>query len=202
MRLYARWHHVGDTYGVYVGHVRKACELLSMDASCFGEIRIANAKRGLVQQNQVFRPPKEALRGSLLARVIRAEVANTQAKLFVLVSWVFLLRASNEATGLVRVADDSPALDPYVPPCRDASIGRWGVEVVVRLRRRKNRPAGDVIRRACSCGGARSSFQALRGAFLPDLFSLASHPAQGCRGRPALWSGRGWGRRVVATSGA
>ncbi len=194
---------MGDTYGVYVGHVRKACELLSMDTSCFGEIRIANAKRGLVQQNQVFRPPKEALRGSLLARVIRAEVANTQAKLFVLVSWVFLLRASNEATGLVRVAGDSPALGPYVPPCRDASIGRWGVEVVVRLRRRKNRPAGDVIRRACSCGGgARSSFQALRGAFLPDLFSLASHPAQGCRGRPALWSGRGWGRRVVATSGA
>ena len=47
--------------------------------------------------------------------------------------------------------DDSRELDPYRSPMDDAVMGFWGGKVCIRLRKRKNKPRGDIITRTCSC---------------------------------------------------
>ena len=153
VRAFGRWHREGDTFYVYVGHVRKGRELVGCSVARYLDSRAKSAKRGLAKQRLVFRPPKEALGGDQFLRVARLAVANSEEKLFVFTSWVFMLRAANEASLLVRAPDDSAALDPYLPRSARAAIGLRGGEVCIRLETRKNRPRGDLIRRGCACRG-------------------------------------------------
>ena len=152
-RDYARAHREEETYTVYLGHVRKACELLGLDTTWARASGIKAAKRGLAAAAPRFKPPREAVGFRDLARLVALRPAASASKLFVLLSWVFMLRAASEGAGVVRVADDSAALDESAPPSTAAAIGLWGGKVALRLKRRKNKPRGDLVLRGCSCGG-------------------------------------------------
>ena len=151
-RDYARVHREEETYSVYVGHVRKACELLGLDASWARASCVKAAKRGLAAQAVRFKPPREAVSFGLLARLCGIRPAVSEPKLFVIVSWVFMLRAASEGAEVVRAANDSAALDGAAPHATPAALGLVGGKLVLRLQRRKNRPRGDLLSRGCSCG--------------------------------------------------
>lgn len=152
-REYARAHREAETYAVYLGHVRKACELLGMDTGWARDSSVKAAKRGLAAQRIQFKPLMEAVGAADLARLLRLRTSVSGPRIFVSMAWVFMLRAASEATGVIRVSDNCSALDAHMPHEADAVMGLWGGELVLRLKRRKNRPRGDRVVRACSCGG-------------------------------------------------
>ena len=67
-----------------------------------------------------------------------------------LAAYTWLLRVPSEGLPLTSGLDPEAALPVGQHSCAGAAEG----ELVVRVARRKNKPHGSVLRRACSCAGA------------------------------------------------
>ena len=148
---FGRWHRCGDTFAIYLAHVKKGCTLVGACTAWYSGDVVRGAVLGLGKLNAKFKPPKLALSARDLMGVFARCPANSAEKLFVVISWVFMLRAASECVDLTRVVDDGRELDPFEPPTAAGAIGMWRGAVTIRLKSRKNRPVGDIIARGCSC---------------------------------------------------
>ena len=150
---FSSWNRNPATYGIYLAHVRKACILLGLATEWYDEPLVKAAKAGLKK----LAPKRAPQRPNISARVCQA-IAHTavlcEEMIFVIIAWVFLLRARAEGALLRRV--DAGACPRVLPDRDSATIGLTpdGKSVAIALGRRKNKPEGDLVVRDCSCGGA------------------------------------------------
>ena len=142
----------GSTYKMYLAHLKSACEFLGKPTLWASGPRVQRAKVGLLKAGLLFKGPKHAVSGELIARVADVPGVWIPERFFVVFSWVFMLRACSEASPLRRASSDAE-MDAFtpLPTGVDGVVGLSGQTLIVRLRSRKNALFGDIIKRSCSC---------------------------------------------------
>ena len=140
------------TYCAYVAHVASACSLLGLPAGWSADPRIEKAKGGIRKARFVFKGPRLSVPANVMATLC-VEGYWSPERFFCALSWVFLLRARSEATGLIRDPDTSLVADLHspLPDGVDGVIGMAGGALVIRLKARKAHIFGDVVTRGCRC---------------------------------------------------
>ena len=146
-----------STFANYVSHVKSACELFSMPTDWAADPRIKRAKAGLIRAALVFKGPKLAVDGAMIARIANVSGVWASQRFFVVLSWVFMLRAKSEAS-LIRRARTQAEINDLATPLPAGVHGVLGVcgqTLVLRLRSRKSAIFGDAVRRSCTCVPAK-----------------------------------------------
>jgi hypothetical protein len=139
-----------DTFQNYVGYLRFCCDLLGLPTSGTFDPILRRAKTAIVNRQG---PPKARLflRAELMQQLAACAVkegAPDHAMLY-RTAYAFLLRVRSEGLPIVSGAvgnADSPLL-----PGTHSCWSMVGKSLVLKLRRRKNKPHGSVLRRPCSC---------------------------------------------------
>ena len=136
------------TYRNYVNYLRVGCLLESVSVEVFLDPAIARAKRAIAKK-RAFVPRKrlfirhEHICSMLEACYLEEGVAERFAMLY-LTAYIFLLRVPSEGLPITRgingVTGDGQAV-----------VFRDGDTVCLKLRSRKNRPCGSVLKRGCWC---------------------------------------------------
>ena len=148
---FSAWCRSSHTYGLYLSHVKKACLLLGMPTAVFGEDSLRVAKVGIGKMFPAQPRERPSITLPVVMGVIRGQPLSEEY-MFVIISWVFLLRAASEAVS-VRRAREGVDLSRL----SSAPSGSWvGLSLskktlFLKLQRRKNKPLGDVLERGCSC---------------------------------------------------
>ena len=143
------------TFTNYVGHLKSSCELLGLSTEWSVDPQISRAKDGLLKAGLAFKGPRLAIGRDVICRLASATSVWSSERFFVIFSWVFMLRAAKEASGLRRAFNPSDVSDLHSPlPDETAGVvGLRGGSLVVRLRSRKSKIHGECIERACVCSG-------------------------------------------------
>ena len=90
------------TLQVYLPNLKFSCDVLGEEASWHDDPRVKRCIEGVKKSNFVYKPPRLAVGSDILQRLI--PVASSDLcieRVFALVCWVFLLRASDECANLV-----------------------------------------------------------------------------------------------------
>ena len=151
---------VGTTAANYVYHVRNGCKILLLTVAWFDEsasVQIAGAKKLHLRSK-----PLNVRDRALMSRVqIHALVKYNDAiglvdiSVLVLACWYFLFRVQSEALPLECGA---PHELVALPTGRHSAVWVSADTAFVRLRRRKHKPTGSVLKRACTCASTSSQF--------------------------------------------
>ena len=136
------------TFGNYVSYVRLGCQILGVsDAACSGP-HIKRAKASIEKLGGFVRRKRMFVKHDTVLRMVRLAATKTAQEWIVamlfLASYVFLLRLPSEALPMTSLGVGSGHGEQSV-------IQRVGDTVCLKLRRRKNRPSGSVLSRACWC---------------------------------------------------
>ena len=145
------------TYRAYLSHVRSACELLGHDGSWASAPEVARAKCGLLKQGLVHKEPRHSVSAHLIGRIASVDIPWSRERFFLILAWVFMLRASSECTGILY-GPGSPCLSNLHSPLPEGAcgvIGLVGGDLVLRLRSRKTHLFGDCVKRSCTCSGGQ-----------------------------------------------
>ena len=135
------------TFGNYVGHLRTLCLALDVPMPAADNPAIARAKASIVKR-MLFSPrprmfiQRTVVRNMSLA-VERGVLSFSMAMLW-LTAYVFLLRVPSEALPLVRGTGSDVGNQATIFLDEEGCVS-------IRLRRRKNRPGGSLLRRKCAC---------------------------------------------------
>lgn len=139
-----------DTFSNYLGYLRVGCMLEGVSVAAFSDPAIRRAKRAVAAGRQ-FRPrDKLFIRSQTVTDIIAGCSSDlcfddTFGILF-LVSYVFMLRVPSEALPMVRGGDG------YLDHGQQMStIFMEGDELCLKLKSRKNKPWGSLLRRGCWC---------------------------------------------------
>jgi len=143
------------TFRQYAAHLKAACDFAGHSTTWYESAEVKMSREGLKRAAFVFKGPRMALTGDLAARLGARVRSSHQQRFFCILSWVFMLRARSEASGLVRAASADELTNTFRPVSHPGVIGLLGDELVIRVRSRKNRIGGDVIARSCVCAGAK-----------------------------------------------
>ena len=140
------------TYAAYVAHLKSACALLGFPTDWAECPKMLRARKGLEKAALVFKGPRLAVQGTAIARFALRTIW-TEERFFCILSWCFMLRASNEASALVRDPEVSVLGNLFLPLPEGVrgAIGLINNTLCIRLRTRKNHIFGDCIRRSCTC---------------------------------------------------
>ena len=143
------------TFSNYVGHLKSSCELLGLETEWSADPQISRAKDGLLKSGLAFKGPRPAIGRNLICRLASATREWSQERFFVIFSWVFMLRASREASGLRLAHGVYEVSDLHSPLAGDAGGVVYLCEnsLIVRLRSRKTKIHGECIELACVCAG-------------------------------------------------
>ena len=141
-----------NTFSVYLSHLKTACILKGVSVD-WDTPHLRAVARGLKRAGDHNRAVKSAISQDMLEGIIKVFGLEAEFSLFATIAWIFLLRAPSECLPLFR-AEAWENLEEGVLPDheRQAIIGLRDGVVKISLRKRKNRPNGSVIFRACSCG--------------------------------------------------
>ena len=141
----------GKTYGLYVNHLTKACQILQIDTSWENE-SVRAAIEGIDNK-----PPRKfrlhnSLAPQLLGRLIRADSWESHLAGLCYVSCLFFLGPPSEALPLCRALPSDRLLADQ--PCSGSSLiglmGFQGIQrLVLKLARRKNTKAGFAATLPC-----------------------------------------------------
>ena len=122
----------GGSYSQYVTHIKSACELICVPTDWFSDPMVSRAQAGLKKTGLVYKGPRLAVSGAQ-ARSLAVGMQNCiPERLFCLLPWVFLLRASSEAAKLVRAKDESQLTDLYKKPPASGAIGKSGDSIIIK----------------------------------------------------------------------
>jgi hypothetical protein len=135
------------TYSNYVGHVRTLCLAMDVPMPSADHPALARAKSSIVKR-MLFSPrPRMFIQRTMVRNmclsVERGLLSFDMAMLW-LTAYVFLLRVPSEALPLVRGTQEDLGHQCTVFLDSDGCV-------CLRLRRRKNRPGGSLLRRKCAC---------------------------------------------------
>jgi hypothetical protein len=139
------------TFMNYVGSLRFGCDLANLpwDSDCS---RVLKRARAAIANRAPPPRAKKSICEELVAELVW--VANAErdhlAAMMYIIGYAFLLRIPSEALPL-RTADVGVNPDEPLREGIHSAIMMKGDELVIRLRKRKNRPHGSVISRACWC---------------------------------------------------
>ena len=101
------------TYRSYVSYLSSACEFISLPSEWASSHQVKRAKEGLRRQALVHKGPALAVDAATLLSI--ASVPDwCEKRFFVVLSWVFMLRAGAEASGL-RLVSNSVAMKSHEP---------------------------------------------------------------------------------------
>ena len=137
------------TFANYVGYLRGACLALDLDLPPVEHPAVKRAKIGIIKRMLFSPKPKMFLQRTLVRNlVLRAEHAHVSWKFAMLwcVSYWFLLRVPSEALPMQRGTDKSSCPDAQSVIFLDTDGA-----VCLRLKKRKNKLGGSLLKRSCSC---------------------------------------------------
>ena len=159
----------GKTFGLYVAHLLKACQLLGIsDQWCSHEVR--GIIKGLKNAKVPSMAPKSAISPAILAAIVKKEGFGSEFAQLALISYAFLLRVFSEALPLTR-AVHSGDLDEFSdlegPPIIGMLRGADSEKLTIKFRRRKNINKCGVIKRGCCCETSSSDRLSIH---IPSLF--------------------------------
>ena len=143
----------GPTGANYVYHIRNACRILRL-AVCWFDENVAMQISGVKKQRQRdlhLRVEDRAIfqRVHVNKNVAFNDYIGQQDKsVLVLMCWEFLFRVQSEALPLECGRAEELLL---LPPERHSAVWVANSVCFVRLRRRKHRPKGSILKRACCC---------------------------------------------------
>ena len=159
------------TFGNYLSYLRAACHAHGYDAPPVGHPAIKRGMIAIVKRELFNERPKRFIqrRGPLihvlvvnfcmccpcrtmLSNIIRAvdrQLTGLGIGMLWLTSYAWLLRVPSEALPCCVGSPSSRSLEE-----QQTLIWREGVEICLRIRRRKNRPRGSgIMKRRCTCDG-------------------------------------------------
>ena len=175
-----------DTAANYLSHLRWSCDHLGLCKAWDTDTVRATLKGARRRKVRLFGGPsgaKHLLTKELFQRLVTAADAAGMADtaMLCLVAWHFLLRVQSEGMPMqVGAPADSQGIGP------DRHSGIWLESdscAVLRLRIRKNRPQGSLLRRHCTCRTTSRQFclphrlgPFLRGKkYMQQLWPSATH---------------------------
>ena len=151
---WSRQFRVKGTYCNYLSKLALACEIAGVSRCAFSHPSIARAKRTIGYIEATPRP-KMAISLQLLENLVSLCVleGDVLSVLLCIISYAFMLRVPSEALPLVigKGCDSTKPLEEGL----HSRLSRYEDKMLLRLRRRKNKPHGTVLIRECWC--ARSS---------------------------------------------
>ncbi|CAK0812009.1 unnamed protein product [Prorocentrum cordatum] len=138
----------------YVGSVLWTCVHLGLSTEWYTEavkLTLKGAKMVHVAATGGTKRVSQIMNETVVSQLVKLAHFSGEAEVGIiwLLAWEFLLRVQSEAVGLQ--AGQAAEADK-LPDGRHSAV--WvedGQYLVLRLRRRKNRPQGSVLRRACTC---------------------------------------------------
>ena len=144
-----------DTFSNYLGYLRLGCLLEGVSVAAFGDPAIRRAKRAVAAGRQ-FRPREKLFVRSQIVEDILAGCSSdlgfdSSFGVLFLVSYVFMLRLPSEALPMVRGGDGNVDHGQ-----QQSTIFMDGDELCLKLRKRKNKPWGSLLRRSCWCASGPS----------------------------------------------
>ena len=143
----------GKTYGNYVGHLKKGCNLVNVTTDWFSP-RIRAISKGLRQAKKgTFKFPN-FLYSKEIFSIISTLGWERMFSQLIFIAFLFSLRIPSEALILKRAFRDDP-ISEFAPQDEKALIGVRkfkGVDtLVIKLGWRKNLAGGCILRRVCLC---------------------------------------------------
>ena len=141
------------TYTQYISHLKVACDLIKSPTGWYDDAKVSRMRDGIKKSALIFKGPKMAVSFDFAVNMALRVQGGLPERFFCVLTWVFMLRARSEASGLVRAPDEF-FIDRFTQVNHQGVIGLVDNNLVIRLRSRKNRIGGDVIERACVCQGA------------------------------------------------
>ena len=143
-----------DTAANYITHLRWACDHLGLAKVWDTDTLKATLRGAKRRRTRLFGGPsgaKRILDKSLFQKLVQAadEAGMEELAVFCLVAWEFLLRVQSECIPLQVGAQKDGR---FLPPSRHSGLWVEGwTSVVLKLRLRKNRPQGSLLKRPCTC---------------------------------------------------
>ena len=145
---------VGGTFGLYVSHLKKACQILNVPILRHDEL-LSSVIRGLNHAKEQSDFDNVVSIGAVRQLVVH-EGIQSELSILCFLSFLFLLRVPSEGLCMRRATIDMDLVTRERLPFRSI-FGIVDEEVcpklVLKLRKRKNSKAGMVLVRPCSCGG-------------------------------------------------
>lgn len=144
----------GKTFGLYVAHLSKACQLLGFPLNWF-TAPVRGAIRGLINAQDISFKFENYIFKSLFRAIIARETLNSEwGRLFYL-AYVFILRLPSEALVAVR-AGPTDQLMKMSKLAHQSALGLREFPdgnqfLVLKLRTRKHTRGGAIIFRPCFC---------------------------------------------------
>ena len=147
---------VKGTFANYLSKLALACEIAGVSKQCFEHPSVKRAK-ATIGSLQAPPKPKRGLRLPLLEKLVTLATMEKDmlSVLLYILSYAFLLRVPSEGLPVTIEASDESCkplkqnVTSRLTTCSD--------KVMLRLRRRKNRPTGSVMTRQCWCGQSEIS---------------------------------------------
>ena len=146
------------TFQNYVGYLRLACQLARVSTVALDDRAIARATTAIAKRGHFVQRPKQFVKLCLLQRMLVAcgQEDNpwtiADGMLF-LTAYVFLLRVPSECLPIVKI-DQPPAAGSVLG---QATVWVEADRIVLKLQRRKNRPNGSLLWRACWCSTCKAT---------------------------------------------
>ena len=140
------------TFQNYVGYLRLACQLARVSTLALDDKAIGRATMAITKRGNFVQRPKQFVKLCLLQQMLRAcgqrnsPWTIADGMLF-LTAYVFLLRVPSECLPIVKI-DQAPAAGSTLG---QSTVWVEADKIVLKLLRRKNKPHGSVLWRACWC---------------------------------------------------
>lgn len=135
----------------YLGYVKTGCLLVRADVLVFKDPSVCRAKASVAKSGQFESRPRMWIRKDLLESMVKHCVKKAVHLAFVplfVLAYAFLLRLPSEALPAVAGRDRDV---PEASAILSKTSGDAGVELVLTLRRRKNKLGGSRLVRGCWC---------------------------------------------------
>jgi len=140
------------TFQNYVGYLRLACQLARVSTLALNGKAIGRATMAITKRGNCVQRPKKFVKLCLLQQMLRAcgqrdsPWTIADGMLF-LTAYVFLLRVPSECLPIVKI-DQAPTAGSTLG---QSTVWVEADKIVLKLLRRKNKPHGSVLWRACWC---------------------------------------------------
>ena len=146
----------GKCFGLYVSHVRKACQILNLPIS-FDDALLKGVIKGLEHAQEKSDEFPNIVDLKLLIKIIDHEGIDSQFALLSFFSFLYLLRVPSEGLCMKRARFDHDLVSRR--PLDSQSI--LGIvdddsapKLVLKLKKRKNAKMGMILIRPCLCQGS------------------------------------------------
>ena len=168
----------GRTFGMYVSHLDKACQLLGF-SSDWRSSAVTGAIKGLANAMDLSLKFDNYMNLTLFRRVITAETLSTDFGKFMYLSFLFVLRGPSEALPAQR-APLTTKLDSKILQAEKALLGLrkladGSIRLILKLNKRKNFRGSVPLMRPCFCGSQHFVSNGL--CPVHDFWPLVAHLA-------------------------